>query len=314
MLSLRCKFLFAHTGATCRAVARDEGVLRLPLYDRFNLQLTGMQLQALRTFAAQGKDGISRRELDTLQRLELVQFNTFARGGRGAWELTKLGKIPVGQLSLHLFNQVQEPMLLDKLMELEMAAVDASDQAGQPDLAERLTDLRIYQAQLRRILGTTLYLLQIDADGEQIYKIGVTARPVEERAAEVHRDLHAHFSQVVISVLGTWPHRGNVELYFKYRYHAQQRLVGDLTEYFSFADPAPVLRDLRRMASKELSEIERDILRGELNPVEVMLALEERARRRSAAIRGRGAGAVPGEVSAGRCVARPGPLDPGRCA
>lgn len=204
-------------------------MLRLPLSDRFTLQLTGHQHPALRTFAAQGVDRINRRALETLERLELVQFNTFARGGRGAWELTKLGAIPLGQRSLRLFNDVQEPRLIDKVFALEMVAGDAHC-AEAADLAERLADLRIYQAQLRRILATTRYLLQIDAAGETLHKIGGTSRPVEERVSEIQQELRPYFGAVAITVLGTWPHRGNVELYFKHRYHAQQRPVGPLTE------------------------------------------------------------------------------------
>gem|GEM_PF-6569986 len=42
-------------------------------------------------------------------------------------EFTKLGKIPVGDLSLMLFNEVQEPILLKKLVSLQRSVLDAYD-------------------------------------------------------------------------------------------------------------------------------------------------------------------------------------------
>lgn len=39
---------FAHTDETCREVARDDDAVALPLYDNFNLQLSGKELQTLR--------------------------------------------------------------------------------------------------------------------------------------------------------------------------------------------------------------------------------------------------------------------------
>jgi hypothetical protein len=63
-----------------------------------------------------------------------------------------------------------------------------------------------------------LYFLEIVADGQIFHKIGVTCRDIEQRLKEVYRDLNSHFKGVKIEVLGTWQHRGNVELYFKHRY------------------------------------------------------------------------------------------------
>ncbi|WP_407885065.1 hypothetical protein [Scytonema sp. NUACC26] len=47
-------------------------------------------------------------------------------------------------------------------------------------------DLKIYRAQLQRILANTLYFLLIQASGETFYKIGVTRRPPQERVTEIH--------------------------------------------------------------------------------------------------------------------------------
>lgn len=133
---------------------------------------------------------------------------------QGFYEFTSLGKIPVGALSLALFNQVQEPLLLDKLVKLEGAA-ERAKLTNSKHLTERVADLRIYCAQLKRILECRLYFLEIRAGRKTLHKIGVTRRTIEERVAEVGRDLAAHYKSLDIKVLGTWKHRGNVELYLQ---------------------------------------------------------------------------------------------------
>ena len=77
---------------------------------------------------------------------------------------------------------------------------------------------------------------------------------------EVQRDVRAHYSDVVVSLLGLWEHRGNVELYFKHRYKAFNHRIGKLTEYFAFPNVKVVLQDLYEMESKVLSDVEVDVL------------------------------------------------------
>jgi hypothetical protein len=85
----------------------------------------------------------------------------------------------VGALPLALFNQVQEPLLLSELMKLE-GSVEMAEAAGLSCLDERRADLLIYRAQLRRILVNSLYFLEVKADGNSFYKIGITTRSIEE--------------------------------------------------------------------------------------------------------------------------------------
>ena len=118
----------------------------------------------------------------------------------------------------------------------------------------------IYRAQLRRILVNSLYFLEVKADGHSFYKIGVTTRSIEERIAEVQRDVRAHYSDVTVNLLGLWEHRGNVELYFKHRYKAFNYRIGKLTEYFAFPDVKAILNDLYEMEAKVLSEVEVDAI------------------------------------------------------
>jgi hypothetical protein len=121
---------------------------------------------------------------------------------------------------------------------------------------------------MQRILQTTLYFIEVRTDEGVLHKIGVTTRPIEQRLAEIRLDLVTHFGAVEVVPLGTWAHRGNVELYFKHRYRQFQRPIGSLTEYFAFDDVKCVLRDLRRMKPKELTDSEREVMAGKSSSVE----------------------------------------------
>gem|GEM_PF-5899743 len=48
----------------------------------------------------------------------------------------------------------------------------------------------------------SLYFLDLKADGNTFYKIGVTTRSISERMAEVLRDVRAHYSEVAVNLLG----------------------------------------------------------------------------------------------------------------
>jgi hypothetical protein len=195
---------------------------------------------------------------------DLVSFRWQLKGllesdGSRTYHFTDLGKIPVAALPLALFNQVQEPLLLSELVKLE-GSVEIAEAAGLSCLDERRADLLITLAQLRRILVNSLYFLEVKADGNIFYKIGVTTRTIEERIAEVQRDVRAHYLDVVVNLLGLWEHRGNVELYFKHRYKAFNYRIGTLTEYFAFPFVKAVLQDLCEMTPKMLSDVELDVL------------------------------------------------------
>jgi len=280
---------FAHTEQTCRYVSRksDREIPNLPLYDSFNIHLTGKELDKLKSlwdnYGFKDK-GIYREDvLPAFIREDLLRYNKYLM--YGGYLFTKLGKIPVGQLSLMLFNQEQEPLMLLKLQELQDKATRAY-QENALNFPECLSDLRIYRAEFRKILSNTLYYLEIQALGETLYKIGVTRRPIAERVAEVQRELSSYYPSVSIKVLKTWEHRGNVEKYFKYRYRAFNYKIGSLTEYYKFdneEDAKSTLRDLRRMKPKVLSEAEQEIWCGKLSSIERVVDEIERlrAKRRS---------------------------------
>jgi hypothetical protein len=252
---------FAHTGETCKPVSqriKTKGFPALPLYDHFNIQLKGEELEQLKVLWKEY--GAQKRSIPK----DLVNFRWELKGlleseGSRTYQFTDLGKIPVGALPLALFNRVQEPLLLSELASLE-GSVEIAEAAGLSCLEERRADLLIYRAQLRRILVNSLYFLEVKADGHCFYKIGVTTRSIEERIAEVQRDVRAHYSDVVVNLLGLWEHRGNVELYFKHRYQPFNYRIGKLTEYFAFPSAKVVLQDLCEMKPKVLSQVEENAM------------------------------------------------------
>jgi hypothetical protein len=252
---------FAHTGETCKPVSqriKTKAFPALPLYDHFNIELKGEELEQLKVL---WKEYGAR---DYAIPKDLVNFRWELKGlvessGDRSYQFTDLGKIPVGALPLALFNKVQEPLLLSELMKLERS-VEVAEAAGLSCVDERRADLQIYRAQLRRILVNSLYFLEVKANGHCFYKIGVTTRSIEERIAEVQRDVRAHYSDVAVSLLGLWERRGNVELYFKHRYKAFNYRIGKLTEYFVFPNVKALLQDLCEMKPKMLSDFELDAI------------------------------------------------------
>lgn len=243
---------FAHISDTCNSASRDMAAIALPVYDNFNLHIPGRAVQELHTWAKDRWD----RDVDKyyLEGHGLLSESDYKPGW---FDLTKKGKVVLGQLSLDLFNQFQEPLILARHEKIEENACRAKSDM---DRQVYLTDLRLYRTQMRRILTSALYFLQIGNTG--LFKIGVTTRAIEDRLAEIAADLHPTFGDAQLKVLGIWAARGNVEFYFKHRYRAHQEGIGSLTEYYRFEDIKPVLRDLRRMKPRVLSALERGIVEG----------------------------------------------------
>ncbi len=265
---------FAHDGETCNLIIKREprDIPHLPLYDAFNIYLTGKQLEELKQLWHRHKshnNGIDRLEiLPAFTRENLVETsqNLNAVTGRKAYYFTKLGQIPVGALPLSAFSSVQEPQVEQKLAHLEAAIFDNSGSVlPLEELRIRLADLRIYVAQMRKVLLASLYYLKVQADGQVFYKIGITTRSIDSRLVEIYRDVRSHYQNVEIDVIKVWGHPGNVERYFKYRYWDFNYPIGSLTEYFMFASPdetQAVERDLHQMPAKVRSQVEQDIVDG----------------------------------------------------
>jgi len=52
----------------------------------------------------------------------------------------------------------------------------------------------------------SLYFVEVKVEGNSFYKIAITTRLIEERIAEVQRDVRAHYSDVALNLLGLWEH------------------------------------------------------------------------------------------------------------
>jgi hypothetical protein len=198
---------FAHTEETCRPVANRvayQDLPSLPLYDSFNIQLSGKELEELKVFWK--NYGVRNEGIFVKPSWRLVSSKMLAWNDQGVYEFTDLGKIPIGALSLELFNEVQEPLLLNKLSKLE-GIVQRAKLINSRHLAERVADYRIYCAQLKRILECNLYFLEVKAGRKTLHKIGVTKRPIEERVVEIQKDLALHYKSVEIKVIDIWRHR-----------------------------------------------------------------------------------------------------------
>jgi len=282
---------FAHHDETCNPASRDPAEIALPAYDNFNLHLPGRAVKALLTWS----ENASASDETYLEGYQLLEWNTH-KGRSGGYQLTKKGKVVLGELSLDLFNQFQEPLILARHTELEAKARKAQ---GTVDFNTALTDLRLYRAQMRRILACTLYFLKVGDD--HLYKIGVTTREVNERVAEIAADVRPHLGDTSITVIDTWPSRGNVEFYFKHRYRKQQKSLGTLTEYFTFEDMAAVLRDLHRMKAKGFVDFEQRLLAGKPSDLEAELEAERIEVKRRAAI----SQGLRRAVDKGKAVGRP---------
>ncbi|WP_233220927.1 competence protein CoiA family protein [Chlorogloea sp. CCALA 695] len=102
---------FAHDGETCNVVFKREprDIPRLPLYDAFNIFLTGKDLEQLKKLWHRHKahnNCIDRLEvLPAFTRKDLVEISPTINAGTGrkAYQFTKVGQIPFGSLPLAAF-------------------------------------------------------------------------------------------------------------------------------------------------------------------------------------------------------------------
>lgn len=253
---------FAHNGDTCLEVRERIKQIALPFYDKFNVHISAGNWKTLKSFYEGAR--ITSKKLENLERLRLVTFNRFSR----SWEITKMGKIPFGELSLSMFADIQDSLIQKKHDELATAV----EHEGRS-----ITDLRLFRAQLKRALQASLYLLEIKHTDGTYYKIGVTSRDINERISEIQQDVQS-LDDVSIKLLRIFRHRGAVEPYFKERYKRYQTNIGNLTEYFEFDSQVRrrVLSDLTRLSDKSCTTLDLEILRDHSHPLETEIKRREK--------------------------------------
>ena len=258
------KHHFSHVHEICNAVSR-KAFVGLPIYDSFDLGLSPKYLKFLNDLWEQAKTQKYPNNphiplflpvnADLLHEIGVFKWNDWRRRD----EITKLGKIVVGGLSLMLFNQEQEDRTKSRLEFLEEQILTLKSESEE-ELSYAITDYKLYREQYRNILARHLHFLQIEADNDLLHKIEITEENIEQSIAVIKLDLERYFDTVSIKSLGCWNHRANIEYYFRHRYQAFNHPVGNNANYFKFDDVKPVLRDLRRMKPKELSDREREIM------------------------------------------------------
>ena len=146
------------------ALKSDELPL-LPLYTEFALTLGKRELETLHSFWHGNGRNNSRLLLDRLLDGKYLQFNRFI-GRSGDYEFTKLGKIPIGGLSVPLFADIQRERWQARLGELERSAwhkLNPDPTFCRLSFLDNMGDYRLYRAQLQRVLSKHLYYLKIEA-------------------------------------------------------------------------------------------------------------------------------------------------------
>lgn len=248
---------FAHDGETCRDVAQDNDRITVPFYDRFDLGLVKRTFEALK--AVHDNTNFSTADAKSLDALGFIEWNQFARNGRGDWLLTHMGRIPFGEATLSAFAEVQREKIANKHERL-VSSIDLAARYDHLDHAAAVTDLRLYRAQLARLLGASLYLMEVAGDGRKLYKIGLTGRSVDERAAEVQAALRPFLDKVKVRPLRVLAGRGLVERYALHRWREHQNTVGKMTEFFELEDRRRLLSEFTRLSDLAPTELEGDII------------------------------------------------------
>lgn len=268
---------FAHNGDSCRYIGdrpktksgsgKYGNRFEIPYHDRFDLGLSPLEVSYLHYLAGMEEwQDYSKVSIDRLESNGFLHYNSFIWNG-GDYELTQLGKIPVGKATLRSFADIQIEKQIEKLLYLEETLKHAWESQANYEIA--LADLRIYRAQLKSIYNSQLYFIEI-SDGEDVfYKIGSTSRSFDVLMSETRETLKQH-SKLEIKLLRQLKHRAGVEPYFRHRYKAFQHIINDI-EYFKF-DRKPVLSDLTRLNDYQIEhQVLAEIVAGELSPTESII-------------------------------------------
>jgi hypothetical protein len=248
---------FAHEGETCRDVAQNNDRITVPFYDRFDLGLSKRTFEALT--AVHDNTSFSMAAAKTLEALGFAEWNQFAQNGRGDWTITHAGRIPFGETTLSAFADVQRETIAQKHAQL-LDSVDLAARYDHLDHDTAVTDLRLYRAQLARLLMISLYLMEITGDGRKLYKIGLTSRSVDERAVEVQAALRPFLGKVKVKLLRVLAGRDLVERYALHRWREHQTTMGKMTEFFELDDRRRLLSEFTRLGDLDPTELEDGII------------------------------------------------------
>jgi len=114
------------------------------------------------------------------------------------------------------------------------------------DFKEIADKIQLFQRDLAYFKQFDLYFIEVIADHQRFYKIGLTSRPLKARMQEIKRDLKKYYLGVQLKPLFHLKGFAFLETFFKQKYNLNQKKIGQLTEYFSFSkkEITLILKDL----------------------------------------------------------------------
>lgn len=124
------------------------------------------------------------------------------------------------------------------------------------DFKEIADKMNLFQKDLAYFNQFDLYFIEVIADHQRFYKIGLTSRKLEIRLKEIEQDLKNFYLNIQMTPLFEIKGFAFLETFFKQKYVNQQMKIGSLTEYFSFSKEQVVLilKDLHLLNYKAAPE------------------------------------------------------------
>jgi len=102
------------------------------------------------------------------------------------------------------------------------------------DFEEIEEKIKLFEKDFTYFNQFDLYFIEVKADHEKFYKIGLTSRVLSKRLKEIEQDLKKHYLNIQLKPLFQLKGFAFLETFFKHKYAKQQLKIGQLTEYFSF--------------------------------------------------------------------------------
>lgn len=128
------------------------------------------------------------------------------------------------------------------------------------DYEEIRVKMNLFEKDLTYFNQFDLYFIELIADHQKFYKIGLTSRKLKARLKEIEQDLKKHYLTIQLQPLFQIKGFAFLETFFKQKFRAQQMKIGQLTEYFSFSDNEVnlILRDFNLLNFKTVPNREND--------------------------------------------------------
>ncbi len=237
---------FAHAGETC---AESKWVLAhtgIPLYDLAS-GFSGTDMAVLKKaykYRTCYESWITHKQQPSLEALIAGGMITKTDGRQIV--LTSLGS----QFMRHVEGERSTLSVLPTATLQELLFSVRFKMLNHIDRCQGTQAAHYYQLRLQTILEQHLYVLRIqfEEDGTcyPLIKVGLTARDdINDRVAEIKRDLAKHGNVLSVSVSGVYPHYGSLERVIHKLLARSQFTIGRHQEYFSEIAASKELAHLR---------------------------------------------------------------------